>query len=142
MFHYASDFLIHFGVVAALILAHFTGLNLWDPLMSILVAGYIIYSIFQIFNNSIAELMDEQLPDDILKDIKKTILSFHPNIKSFHELKTRRVGNTKFIDFHLELKDVHEFERAHQITEDLIAAIKKKYPKSVLNVHTDPEGAE
>ena len=138
--HYASDFLIHFGVVATLILYKFTDFQYWDPIMSILVVGYIIYSIYRIFNNSLAELMDEQLPSPILKELQTLIMSFHPNILSYHELRTRKVGDLKFIEFHLELKEITDFKEAHELTENLIAAIKKKHRSAVVTVHTDPEG--
>lgn len=138
--HYASDFLIHFGVVASILLFELTHFVFWDPLMSILISVYILYSISLIFNTSIGELMDEQLPEPILKDIKDIIMNFHPSIISFHELRTRKVGKTKFIEFHLELKDIESFEKAHDITENLISALKKKYSGAVVTVHSDPEG--
>lgn len=138
--HYASDFLAHTGVIAALILYQITGQTFWDPLMSALIVIYLFWNITQIFNKSISELLDEQLPEHILGDIVSTIKAHDSRIVDFHDLRTRRVGDTKFIEFHIELRGVERFEEAHNITESLISVLRRKYPGSVVTVHTDPEG--
>jgi ferrous-iron efflux pump FieF len=138
--HYASDFLSHLGVIAALVLFKTTGLPFWDPLMSVFIVIYLVRAVASIFNNSISELLDEQLPDVVINHLSKTIRTHHPKIIDFHDLRTRKVGETKFIEFHLELRDVRAFEEAHDITESLISSVRTVYPGSVVTVHTDPEG--
>jgi cation diffusion facilitator family transporter len=138
--HYASDFFSHLGVVVAIVLFQFTGQSFWDPLVSVLIAAYLVYSVGKILRNSVSELLDEQLPEPIPSDIAKIIRGHDKKIIDFHELRTRKVGETKFIEFHIELRGVQGFEEAHDLTEGLIARIKDVYPGAVITVHTDPEG--
>lgn len=140
--HYASDFLSHLGVVASIILFQITGFLHWDPIMSVLIVIYLVYSVAQIFNSSLGELLDEQLPKHVLADIQNTILNFHPCIIDFHDMKTRKVGDTRFIEFHVELRNIDRFDEAHKISEDLTDKLKSMHPKSQIIVHADPEGAE
>jgi ferrous-iron efflux pump FieF len=138
--HYASDFLSHLGVILSFILFKVTGSTLWDPLMSFAIIGYLVWAVSQIFRNSISELLDEQLAEPIPSGIAAIIRRHDPRIIDFHELRTRKVGDTKFIEFHIELRAVKEFEEAHNITESLIARLREAYPGSIITVHTDPEG--
>lgn len=139
--HYASDTFANVGVIAAIGLEWATGKTFWDPLMSLLIVAYILRSVAKIFHSALAELMDEQLPDEVLEDVGRTIMNYHPKIIAYHDLRSRKVGETKFFEFHLELRDVEQFHEAHAISEGLIAILKAKYPRSVITVHQDPEGA-
>lgn len=138
--HYASDFLSHSGVIAALALYKLTGQSFWDPVMSLLIVCYLAWGVSLIFRNSVSELLDEQLAEPIPTVIGQVIRNHDKRILNFHELRTRKVGETKFIEFHIELGGVKGFEEAHNITESLIARLKEHYPDSVITVHTDPEG--
>jgi cation diffusion facilitator family transporter len=140
--HYASDFLGYAGVIVAIALSQWTGLRFWDPLASICIALYLAWSALGIFRNSLSELLDEQLPEPIPSTLARIIRGHSPKIVDFHELRTRKVGETKFIEFHVELRGVVTFEEAHDLTESLIRKLRETYPGAVITVHTDPEGAD
>lgn len=137
--HYASDFLGHAGVIISLVLFHLTGQLFWDPLASLLIVGYVLWSVRGILKNAISELLDEQLPEPVLNEIAKIIRSLDPRIAGFHQLRTRRVGETKFIEFHVELCGVTDFNEAHVITNALVNRLKTQYPGSIITVHSHPE---
>jgi cation diffusion facilitator family transporter len=139
--HYASDFLSHAGVIIVIVLYQFTHQTFWDPFMSAIIALYLGWNAWAIFRNSMSELLDEQLPEPIPSTIAGIIREHNPKIIDFHELRTRKVGDTKFIEFHIELRGVERFEEAHDITESLITRLRQTYPLAVITVHTDPEGA-
>jgi cation diffusion facilitator family transporter len=139
--HYVSDTFVYIGILVSLVLYRFTNLFFWDPLISLLIVVYLVWSVFGVFNDSLGELLDKQLPDSILKDIDSTIRGSFEQVVDYHDLRTRKVGDTKFIEFHVVLRNVQRFDEAHDITEGLIQRIRKKYPGSIVTVHTDPEGA-
>lgn len=139
--HYASDILAYLGVLLSFILFKFTSSVLWDIVISLLIVAYLFKTVAGIFSDSLGELLDKQLPDDTLREIKSIILAYHPQIVGYHDLRTRKVGQTKFIEFHVVLRKVERFDEAHDITEGLINKLVKKYPGSIVTVHTDPEEA-
>jgi ferrous-iron efflux pump FieF len=140
--HYASDIFAYIGVIASLLLFKITGSTFWDPLISLFIVMYLIKGVWSIFETALEELLDKQLPDPTLKEIDRLIRSSHPKVTDYHDLRTRKVGQTKFIEFHVVLRDVHAFKEAHEITESVIFRLCETYPGSIVTVHSDPEGVD
>ena len=138
--HYAMDFVSYLGVMAALVLAGWTGQAHWDLLVSILVAGYIFKEAAAIFGRAVSELLDRGLSSTDLRQVKLRILGHHPAIVGVHNLRSRRVGNQVFLDFHIEIRGEDDFKKAHNMTESLIEKIKELHPNADVMVHFDPEG--
>ena len=140
--HFAIDLMTNLGVIAALILVRMTGFALWDLLIAFLIAFYIVKESLAILRTSVDELIDRALPIEIQEEISDTITHFDKRILGFHNLRTRKIGDKRFIDFYVELERTLTFKQAHDLTENLIEAIKVKLPDSDVTVHFDPEGGE
>jgi ferrous-iron efflux pump FieF len=94
--HYATDILINAGVIVSLLLVMFLDWTIADPIVALLIAGFIIYSAFRILRESLNHLMDRELPDADRERIKEIALS-HPAVIDCHDLKTRAAGLNSFI---------------------------------------------
>jgi len=140
--HYASDALANVGVVLTLLLVRWTGQAWWDLVISIVIAASILWSAGRLLKGVIDELMDRELPEKLQKAVADAILSFHPQIVGFHNLRTRQVGPRKFIDVHIEIRGEQSFQRAHELTESLIKSLEQRVPGADVTVHYDPEGAQ
>ena len=138
--HYTMDFLVYGGVLLALILVWTTGNAVWDLIVSILVAAYILKEAFVILRRACSELLDRGLSNTELKQIKMIVLRYHPAIVGIHNLRSRMVGNQIFLDFHIEIRGEDNFKKAHDMTEALIETIKEQHPNADVTVHYDPEG--
>ncbi len=138
--HYYSDIFTNAGIIAALALVYWTKSEFWDLMISIVVAVYILIASYRILRRSIDELLDANLPAASLLEIEKIILNHHPSIIGVHNLRTRRVGDQIFIDFHIEIRGEDDFKQAHLMTESMIQAIQIRYPNADITVHYDPEG--
>lgn len=136
--HYATDVLVYIGVIAAFILSTVTGSQLWDPLVSLLIVIYLIKNVVDIFRQSTGDLLDEQLPAEELAELDRVIKSFDPRVVEYHNLRTRRVGPVRFIEFHLVLSHVTLFTEAHDLTHALIDRVAKAFPGAEVNIHADP----
>lgn len=135
--HYKSDILMNCAVILALWLST-NGLNLFDPIIGALIAGYILYSAWGIVSISLDQLMDRELSDDVRAEIKKIILS-HPQAHGMHDLRTRHSGSMTFIQFHLEIEDDLTLVLAHNVSDDIEDALLKVYPGSEIIIHIDPK---
>lgn len=142
LLHFTTDFITNGGVILALFLVRFTGSILWDLAIALGIAAYILKKSIGIMRTSMDELTDRALPLSEQKEIEKIILNHDPRIIGFHNLRTRRISNQRFIDFHFEIRGEENFKRAHELTESLIKEIRGRFPDADVTVHFDPEGGE
>lgn len=134
--HYATDLLSNTATLLAL------GLALWgwpraDPLFALGIAVYILYSAGQIGYEAIQLLMDRELPPDVQARIKQ-IACDHPQVRGVHGVRTRRSGQTDFIQLHLVLDDHMPLVEAHHIADEIEAALMAAYPNADVLIHQDP----
>ena len=120
--HYKGDLLLNFGVMMALLASHFGWFNI-DGYVAVSVAFYLLINAIAIARESTHHLMDKELPSDDVERIELLAIE-HPKVHGFHELRTRQSGQTKFIQFHLELDRDISLIQAHQIASDVEQAIK------------------
>lgn len=140
--HFQSDILSNLGIIFSLILVGWTQRIEFDFLAGILVAIYILSQSLPLLKTSVDELLDRALPSEEIKKIKDIILNFDPRICSFHEFRTRKLGSIRFIEFHIEIRDIESFIEAHALTEQLIVRIQEQFSGADVTIHYDPEGAE
>lgn len=139
--HYATDIYINSGVLVALLVTAFTGWSVADPLISLVIALYIIKSSIELAHESISVLMDRKLPLEIDSKVAEIVTRYrNEGVHGFHDLRTRRSGSEKFIDFHLEVDRNKRFEEAHDLTVKILRAIEVEIPRSKVHIHTDPAG--
>lgn len=134
--HYATDLATNTATVLALVLAHFGQPGL-DPLFALGIAGYILYSAFQIARDSIQLLMDRELPAEEREAIS-AIASSTPGVLGVHGLRTRQSGQVKVILLHLELNDELPLAQAHRISTVAEQRLREQFPHADITIHEDP----
>jgi ferrous-iron efflux pump FieF len=135
--HYLTDLLTNMSVLLALYLSTL-GWVWADPVFAIAVAVYIFYSAFQIGREAFQQLMDRELPDEILQQIQATAMS-HAEVIGTHDMRTRQAGHTRFVQLHLELDENLPLKRAHAIADEVEAEILAYLPGAEVIIHQDPE---
>jgi len=139
--HYASDVYTNGAALAALLVVALTGWRLADPLVSIAISAYIVWSAVAVGRDSVDVLMDRRLPPEVDETIARVVNGFRgEGVIDFHDLRTRRSGSLKFIDLHLSVRRDLSFEAAHDLTVKVIRAIEAAIPRSHVQIHTDPAG--
>ncbi|HYX43245.1 MAG TPA: cation diffusion facilitator family transporter, partial [Pyrinomonadaceae bacterium] len=137
--HYATDVYTNGGAFLALIIIRLTGWRRADPLISIAISLYILYSAFIVARDSVDVLMDKRLPLEVDEQIAEIVSRFHEQgVIGFHDLRTRRSGAQKFIDLHLEVARDKSLEAAHELTVQVLRAIEAEIPRARVQIHTDP----
>ncbi|HEV2916016.1 MAG TPA: cation diffusion facilitator family transporter [Pyrinomonadaceae bacterium] len=137
--HYASDIFTNSGALLALLIVVLTGWQMADPLISIMIAIYILWSAAAVGREAMDVLMDRRLPIDIDERIAAVINRYREQgVLGFHDLRTRRSGSQKFIDLHLEVERDKRLEEAHDLTVQVLRAIEADIPRSRVHIHTDP----
>jgi len=136
--HYTSDYLANGATIAALIIVRFTGNSMWDSILGISVAGWIAWSSLYLIWNAGADLMDPALPEEEIAKIVEAIEKSDPEVVGYRELRTRRAGGVRFIEFDLCIDRSVSFELAHDVSERVKQRIFGLFRRSVITVHAEP----
>jgi ferrous-iron efflux pump FieF len=139
--HYRSDMILNASVIVSLILSQQLGLPALDPLFALAIAGYILYSAWNIVQAALDRLMDRELPDRDRARIRDIALR-HPEIRAVHDLRTRSSGLDVFIQVHLEMDGGMTLQRSHEIADDVERNILGEFPNAEIIIHQDPAGIE
>ncbi|TVQ65324.1 MAG: cation transporter [Balneolaceae bacterium] len=140
--HTLTDVWTSGGVVAALILIHYTGWLFIDIIVSLLIAGYICYEAYKLLRYSISGLMDTRNPE-IDKALKKVLRETESElIKGWHHLRHRSSGKTTWVQLHLVFKDELSLKEAHdeatRLERKMIDALDTD---AVITLHLEPHDA-
>jgi ferrous-iron efflux pump FieF len=137
--HYATDVFTNGAALVALLVVALTGWAPADPLISIVISAFILWSAFEVARDAVDVLMDRRLGPEVDEAVASVVGSFRDRgVTGFHDLRTRRSGSLKFIELHLEVTSDKSFVRAHDLTERVIRALEKEIPRSRVQIHTDP----
>jgi ferrous-iron efflux pump FieF len=139
--HYMGDVASNAGVIVALVLVWKFHWQAADPIIAILVAFVLVWSSWGVFRQSYDQLMDRELPDDERAKIA-AIVRRHPEVRSFHDLRTRTAGVHTFIQCHIELDPSMSLIRAHEISDEVERELCAAYPNAEVILHQDAEGME
>jgi ferrous-iron efflux pump FieF len=134
--HYKGDLLMNVAVLVALGLTHY-GFASMDAWFAIGIALYLAHSAYEVGHQSIQSLMDQELPDSDIDNIR-SIVTAHTEVLGLHDLRTRQSGKTQFIQLHMELPDDLILIDAHRIAEQVEAKLKAVYPLADIIIHQDP----
>jgi cation diffusion facilitator family transporter len=137
--HYSMDIFSYLMIFLVLVFVQWTGWSGWDIMGGVVLAIYIAFLASQILLQAGNELVDRSLPKPSLDVLDLMIKKHDSRVLGYHELRTRKVGDKSFIDFHLVLKSNQSLEDAHQIAESLIEKIKEKFRNADVTIHEDPE---
>ena len=126
------------AVLVGLLAVRFTGLNILDPIIAIGIAIYIAKIAYDAINKPLLGLVDASLPHPEQAVIKSCLAEQGGQIVGFHELRTRRSGNQRYIDLHLVMARGISLERAHQVCDLLEVDIQSKLPRTNVIIHVEP----
>ncbi|MEC9491538.1 cation diffusion facilitator family transporter [Flexistipes sp.] len=136
--HYEIDILTNLGVIGTLFVVKFTGIEIIDPVVSVLIAVYIVYSALKLNFNVTKDLVDTELPVDIKEKIIDIIKQYDDYHLDFHRLRTRQAGSKKFVDLHLTLCREVSLKDAHKIADIIEKRIRDEIKNSDVIIHIEP----
>lgn len=137
--HYRGDILVNVAVIAALVLGSWYGLIYADPIFGTVIAFYILYNAWLIVRDALDMLMDRELPDDERQRIREIALT-HADVESLHDMRTRRSGQTSFIQFHLVMSAELTLLKAHEVSDEVELELRRAFPDAEILIHQDPSG--
>lgn len=138
--HHRSDSLSSIGTALGIAGAIYLGESwrILDPVAGVVVSFFIMKVSVDLGLPSVKELLEASLPDEVVAEIEEVIMS-HPEVKRFHHLKTRKIGNAFAIDVHIKLDKEISFVASHDVATDIERAFREKYGMQThISIHTEP----
>ena len=126
------------AVIAGLALVGITGRNLFDPLVALLLAVYILWTASRIFQSALTQIMDVSLPASELDVIEECMLRFEPDFAGYHDLRTRRSGRERYIDLHLVVDPRKSVGEVHDLCDRIEGEVSRHLPGAVVTIHVEP----
>lgn len=113
-----------------------------DAIAAIIVTLMITKMGIYLILESIKELVDSSLPEEFVRDIKKTIKQTG-GVQSIHLLRTRQMGEDAYIDAHIVVDPRISVSEGHMIGDAVRDNIKSTFQDVAdVLVHVDPEDDE
>jgi cation diffusion facilitator family transporter len=134
----ATDVYSAAAVLAGLIAIRFTGLNILDPIIALLVALLILKVAYDVLRESFGGLIDVKLPEVEEIEIKSCIIEHYSEVVGFHKLRTRKAGSQRYIDLHLVMPKNASVEEAHKMCDHLEQDIKMRLHHASVVIHVEP----
>lgn len=139
--HYTADFATNILVLSTLLVTSRLDLSWLDPLAAAVVALYLAWQAFRIGRRAVDTLMDRELASAERARIEALIRG-HADVEDCHDLRTRRAGNTTFIEVHIELDPAMSVRRAHKVTDALEATLTQAFGSAEIIIHQEPAGLD
>lgn len=138
--HHRSDSLSSIGTLIGIGGAILLG-NKWvilDPIASVIVSIFIFKVGYDIIKPALNELLECSLDNDEINQIKE-ILNRYSQVKTYHKLRTRRIGRKIAIDVHTLMDKELNIVTAHDIANNIEKDIRVLFGDiSIINIHIEP----
>jgi ferrous-iron efflux pump FieF len=135
--HYRGDLLLNGGVLVALVAGPWLGWDWLDPLLALVIGGFVLYSAWRIVLKSLDMLMDHELSDADRARIR-ALCEAHPEVLGVHDMRTRSAGQNIFVQLHLELDGAMRLRDANAIAHSVEEQIQAAFPGAEVLIHQDP----
>jgi cation diffusion facilitator family transporter len=126
------------SVIAGLALVGLTGNHIFDPIVALLLAFYLLWIAYGIFRSALRELIDTALPTETLAALDLCLSHESHGMRGYHALRTRKSGRESYVDLHALIDPTITMSEAHLLVEDLERDIAAIVPGAVVTVHLDP----
>lgn len=136
--HFAMDVYTNGALVVGLILIAWLQTPWLDPVLSLLVACYILFEAVRLVRHGLRDILDEGLPEAVRLEISALIEAHQQYLVDYHHLRTRRAGSQKIIDFHLTVCKHLSVEEAHDIADHLEKRIEQHIAGADVTIHIEP----
>jgi cation diffusion facilitator family transporter len=137
--HLQTNVVQALAVFTALVLVRISGINLFDPIVALLLAAYLWFAAFGLLRNAVAEIMDVRLPEEDERHIYESILARYPEVRGFHHLRSRRSGPQRYVELHLLVDPARTIQEVHDLSDQIEADIKKRLPGAIVTIHPEPD---
>jgi cation diffusion facilitator family transporter len=133
--HTRSDLFTSVSVLVSLF-AVAIGFRMLDPVVAVVIAGFIAKTGFEILREVSKVFSDSSRIDPrLIREIAMRI----QGVKDCHEVRTRGSLNQIYVDFHIDVPSETTADKAHDLVHEVEGLLKKELPEVVdVVIHVEP----
>jgi len=138
--HHRSDGLTSIATTIGIGGAIFLGARwtILDPLAAMFVSIFIVVMAFKLMKPALDELTERSLSDEIENEITTMVESFQ-GVSHLHNLRTRKIGNSSAIEFHIRMSGETSLTNTHNTVTEIENHLKEKYGQGThVIIHVEP----
>lgn len=137
--HLLTDVATSVGVIAGVVIVHYTDWYIIDPIIAILVAIHILYIGYKLISRSASGLMDAAIPEEDIERIATYLDSLKTRQIEYHSLLTRVAGQRKFIVVHVLVPGEWSVKKGHDYADEIEETIVNMFDEPVtVQTHLEP----
>ena len=137
--HYKSDLMLNGAVIVALVLEQALRVAGADAVFGIAIALWLVWGAFRASSEAVNQLMDREWPEDERQQFLAAAAAF-PELEGLHDLRTRKSGTLRFVQFHVWVPARWTVQEAHDRLDAVEEALQVRFPGTEILIHVDPEG--
>lgn len=140
--HYRTDVFSGGGILVSLVAYRVTGWKWLDPGSAVVIGAYVIVAAYPLLRDALDDLVDRSLPPETVSMIRGIIDSHRPLVVDYHDLRSRRSGTDKHVDFHVVICRRYSLEDAHRLADHLEKEVSQALGGAQVVTHIDPCGID
>jgi cation diffusion facilitator family transporter len=141
--HLMTDVWTSGGVLGGLFIILFVPeWHILDPLIAVAVGIHIIFTGIELLRRTVNGLMDTALSPQEIRRTADLIQAQLPTGASFHDLRTRKAGSRRFIEFHLLVPGETSVNQSHALCDRIEYSIANHLSKASVTIHVEPAETE
>lgn len=133
-----SNALIASGILLTLLLMVILKKYSWsayiDPVVSLIMCVYVIYTFFGLIKTSLFDLIDKTLDESYQLIITRELVSFYDAYAQLHGVRSRRAGGRIFIDIFLEFDVEQRMGDVRQAVAAMQSSLESKIENSTISI--------
>lgn len=133
--HFRADMISSSIVIVGLLLVLILNIPNADAYAGMVIGGMIIYTSLGLGKRTLDVLLDKA-PKGLNHIVLESIIGLE-GVNRAHDLRIRAVGNTMFIDLHIEVPRTSTHDKAHKIATSVEMKIRQIISNADVLVHVD-----
>ena len=137
--HYKSDLMLNGAVIVALLLDQALHVAGADAAFGIAIAVWLLWGGYRASNEAVNQLMDREWPEEERHSFLAAAAEY-PALAGLHDLRTRKSGTLRFVQFHVWVPADWTVQEAHDRLDAVEEELQERFPGTEILIHVDPEG--
>ncbi|MCU0455461.1 MAG: cation diffusion facilitator family transporter [Bacteroidales bacterium] len=133
--HLKTDVYTSAGVAAGLLLILLTDIKWLDPAVALAVAFLIIRESWELLRRAFWPLMDSSWSKEEVGKLENRLTEMGV---TYHDLRTRKAGNYRIIDIHVEVPENESVGSAHRYCDKIEEKLKTEFNHLNVTIHVEP----